>query len=97
MSAQQDQVFFQCQFLCLRLRKYAALRGEINRARLVTDPFYDRPPRIVHRLRLHDHSRATAVRVIVYFFMFVQCVVADIDAVDCHEPFVRGPTDNACI
>ena len=132
MPAQQNKIFFLCQFFCHFLVKSLPLRRKIDNTEFfirtysfcilypcilhfhfrilffrfcilhfcilypLLDPFLDIFICQIHRLSLHQHSRSSSIRIIIYTLMLVKCKIPYIDSLDRKQsPGDRSP-DNTC-
>ena len=72
-----------------------ALRSHVNNSGPVSYFPHGRLVGAVYRLRLHHHPRASAVRIIIYFHMFISGVITDVDAFQADQPLIHRPSDDA--
>ena len=90
VSTEDDDVFFELEFVCLVLCESFSVRCCENY--LVVVPLLcqvsDSP---VYRFDLQHHSCTEAEGVVIHFSMFVECIVAQVMYVYLHESFVFSP------
>src|SRR5699024_10608666 len=94
MAAQENQILFLRELLRHGLMKDRSLGRHINSPGLTPEPLCHRLPRLIDRLRLHDHAGSAAIRVVVYLAMFISRVIADVDGFQTNGTFFDGPSGN---
>ena len=102
MAAQKDQLLLLGKFFYHSLVKYLSLRSQVNTARLFSGcpgkgSLCHRSVGPVDRLRLDDHTGASAIRVIIHPVVFVIREIPDIDRMQGNVFVFHCPSDNACI
>ena len=80
MTAKEYQIFFLCIFFCQLLRKWFSLRCHKQHTRLFSNALCQILPGIVHWHRLHYHSSAAAIWIIIDTVMFICGIVTYIDS-----------------
>ena len=87
VAAQQDQIFFHGKFFHHRLIQHPALGRQIDRSCGFSNLFFHRLAGTVYRLRLHNHSGAAAVGIIVHPIVFVGGKIPDIRGLQSDAAF----------
>ena len=97
MPTQKNQLFLLRKLLCHLLGKGFALGTHKQHPHrlFALCRLCDGFPGIINRLRLHQHARAAAVRVIVHLIVLILRIIADIDRMDSDQPFLDRPSQNA--